>query len=169
LTGVRFGKARFILAFRTKKDGFLGEPGGGMRQELKNDLYRRLVAHVNGKIWWHVVPFDPKAYRKRGKFLASSFREAMFWGRPLDEPQRVAVAKPLVGDEATIERELFGKRLSHCEITMDQRFALDARMKRAATAKGYDSILLMAPKPFAKFRSSGRIPRNLELNILGVS
>ncbi|MFZ0921608.1 MAG: hypothetical protein WA020_00980, partial [Candidatus Acidiferrales bacterium] len=62
-------------------------------------FFEKLVAHVNRKEWWHVPPRDPSAYNKRGKFLASSFREAEFWGRPLDEPQRVAVSKPLIGDE----------------------------------------------------------------------
>jgi len=50
-------------------------------------LFEKLVAHVNRKGWWHVPPRDPTAYGKRGKFFASSFREAEFWGRPLDEPQ----------------------------------------------------------------------------------
>jgi hypothetical protein len=125
-----------------------------------------VVAHVNRKSWWHVPPQDPNAYRKRGKFLASSFREAEFWGRPLDEPQRVAIAVPLVGDEPAIERELFGKRISTGELTIERRFKLDAKMKRTALAKRYDSILLMAPKTFARFKATGKIPRSLELNVL---
>lgn len=114
---------------------------------------------------------DPNAYGKRGKFLASSFGEAEFWGRPLDEPLRVTVARPLVGDEATIERKLFGKCVSREDIvrTMKQRWNLDALMKRTALRLGYDSILLMAPRTFAKFKSTGQLPRSLELNILRVS
>ena len=138
------------------------------RGKLRSDLYRTLVARVNRKLWWHVLPMDSEAYKKRGKFLASSFREAMFWGRPLDEPQGVTVAKPLVGDEATIEKKLFGKRISLGEITIARRFALDARMKRAALAKGYDSIPLMAARPFSRFKSGGRVPQSMELNILQI-
>ena len=126
----------------------------------------KLIAFVNRKDWWHVPPRDPNAYRKRGKFLASSFREAEFWGRPLDEPQKVIVARPLVGDEKTIERQLFGKRVSDESISMDDRWKLDARMKSAALAKGYDSILLMSPQGFRRFRSASKVPRSLELNIL---
>ncbi len=130
------------------------------------NLYQRLVSHIIRKSWWHVLPVDPDAYKKRGKFLSSSFARAEFWGRPLDEPQRVSAVAPLVGDELTIERRLFGKRVSNENITIEQRFALDARMRRKALAKGYDSILLMAPTTFARFKRTGEIPRSLELNIL---
>lgn len=136
----------------------------------KNDHFaERLIAHVNRKEWWHVPPRDPAAYGKRGRFLASSFREAEFWGRPLDEPQKVAVKRPLVGDEETIEKELFGQRVSHEDIAVEDRWTIDAKMRRAALAKGYDSILLMAPNAFAQFKASGKVPRSLELNILKVS
>jgi hypothetical protein len=43
---------------------------------MKKALRERLIAHVNRKQWWHVPPVDPNAYKKRGKFLASSFVEA---------------------------------------------------------------------------------------------
>lgn len=135
----------------------------------KSDAFlKKLIAHVNRKEWWHVPPRDPSAYRKRGRFLASSFREAEFWGRPLDEPERVAVSKPLIGDEETIEKKLFGRRVSSEDITMEERWKLDARMRRAALRKGYDSLVLMAPKAFAKFRSTGKLPRSMELNVLNL-
>ena len=111
-------------------------------------------------------PRDPNAYGKRGKFLAASFKEAEFWGRPLDRPERVSVSKPLIGDERRIERILFGRQVSFIEMTVDQRWRLDALMKRAALKKGYDSIVLMAPKCFAELQSRGRLPRSLELNLL---
>ena len=66
----------------------------------------RIVAHVNRKQWWHVPPADPAAYSKRGKFLASSFSEAEFYGRPLDVPERVTIKMPLVGDESAISKAL---------------------------------------------------------------
>jgi hypothetical protein len=135
---------------------------------MKTAMYERIVAHVNRKLWWHVPALDPNAYCSRGKFLASSFGEAEFWGRPLNDPQKVTVKALLVGDEATIEKKLFGRRVSTEELTIDQRFKLDARMKRAALAKGYDSILLMARRTFCTFISTGKIPRSLELNILEV-
>lgn len=129
-------------------------------------IYQKLIAHINRKNWWHVPPQDPTAYRKRGRFLASSFVEAEFWGRPLDEPQRVTVARPLVGDEGAIERKLFGRRLSSESISVKERWALDAKMKIAAEAKGYDSIVLITPKAFSALRRSGKLPRSIELNIL---
>ena len=128
-------------------------------------LFKRLIDHVNRKRWWHVPPGDPRAYAKRGKFLASSFREAEFWGRPLDQPERVIVSNPLVGDEGAIEKTLFGKRISDDEITIDERWALDSRIRKAALKKRYDSIVLMSPKGFARFKATGIPPRSMELNI----
>ncbi|MGB6875852.1 MAG: hypothetical protein WBD87_07430 [Candidatus Acidiferrales bacterium] len=130
----------------------------------------KIIAHINRKVWWHVPPRDPEAYRKRGKFLASSFKEAEFWGRPLDEPQKVEVRRPLIGDEGTIEKELFGRRVSRDQnITMEERWEIDAKMKRAALDKGYDSILLMAPKAYSRLKMSGKLPRSLELNLLNAT
>jgi hypothetical protein len=132
---------------------------------LKKVFYETVIAHVNRKDWWHVPPRDPAAYRKRGKFLASSFREAEFWGRPLDEPHRVSIVRPLIGDEQTIEKALFGKILSSDGISIVERWQVDAKIKKAAVAHGYDCILLMTPKAFSELKEKGKIPRTLELNI----
>ena len=51
-----------------------------------------LIARINRKDWWHVPPSDPNAYEQRGMFLASTFREAEFWGRPLDTPIRRSIS-----------------------------------------------------------------------------
>lgn len=109
-----------------------------------------------------------ESYRKRGKFFASSFREAELYGRPLDEPQRVRVSNPLVGDEETVLHKLFGKQVSipDDEISIERRLKLDAHMKKAARAKGYDAIVIMHPAAFGTFRTSGRLPRSMELNLL---
>jgi hypothetical protein len=137
-------------------------------KSMNEAFYRKIIGHVNRKVWWHVPPQDSTAYRKRGKFLSSTFKEAEFWGRPLDEPQCVCIERPLVGDEETIEKKLFGKLVSTINITLDERWKLDARIKRAARAGGYDSILLMSRKAFCKFKASGKAPRSLELNVLRV-
>src|ERR1035441_100482 len=75
-------------------------------QFMESGPIEKLIARINRKDWWHVPPSDPKAYQKRGMFLASTFREAEFWGRPLDTPIRVKVVKPIIGDEITIQNEL---------------------------------------------------------------
>lgn len=136
--------------------------------KLRQDLFEKLIAHINRKSWWHVVPVDPQAYKKRGKFLASTYEEAEFWGCPLNDPQRVRVQAPLVGDEETIERALFGRLVSTEQISLRQRFALDKKMNEAAVALGYDSIVLMAASHFADFARYGKIPRSIELNVLQV-
>jgi hypothetical protein len=132
-------------------------------------LVAKIVRHINRKEWWHVPPQDPEAYLKRGKFLASSFAEAEFWGRPLDEPQKVIVSRPLVGDEGTIEKELLGRRVSSEDISVTERWDLDAKLKKVALAKGYDSIVLITPKAFSAFKKSRRMPRSIELNVLEAS
>lgn len=135
---------------------------------MKKAFYERLVAHVNRKNWWHVPPVDPDAYKKKGKFLASSFAAAEFYGRPLDDPQKVKVARPIVGDERTIARAL--RIPAQREgMSLERIAAHDARWRNAALRKGFDAILLMAPKCFAEWKASGKIPRSLELNILDVS
>jgi hypothetical protein len=137
----------------------------------------KLIRRINSKDWWHVPPVDPASYAKRGKFLASTFREAEFWGRPNDAPERVTVANPLIGDEATIERTLLGRHESKNWPEIDQdisadepfaarRYALDAKLYRAGRAKGYDAIVLLSPANFRRFKTEGRIPLSIELNLL---
>jgi len=52
------------------------------------------------------------------------------------------------------------------DISVERRFALDAKLFRAALKKGYDSIVLMAPSGFQKFQKQGKIPCSIELNIV---
>jgi len=132
------------------------------------DRNAKLVEYINRKDWWHVPPRDPSAFDKRGKFLASTFREAEFYGRPLDQPDKVQIRLPLTGDEPTILRKLFGRVVTKGwpdDPAMERRLALDGKMKRAALRKGYDSIVLMSRPGFAAFRAKGEIPRSIELNI----
>lgn len=139
-----------------------------MTKTNRDIFLRKLITHINRKKWWHVPPRDRSAYRKRGKFFASSFREAEFWGRPLDKPEKVKIARPLIGDGESIEMKLFARRISRQGMTAQERWVLDGKMKRAAMAKGYDSIVLMTPKGISEFKVSGRMPRSVELNVLDV-
>jgi len=130
-------------------------------------LLQRLIAHVNRKQWWHVPPQDPNAYSKRGKFYSATYREAEFYGRPDDNPEKVRVERPLIGDEKAISRVL-GIPPQHDGMTLEEIAEHDARWRNAALAKGYDSIVLIVPKAFAEFKASGKLPRSVELNILNV-
>lgn len=109
---------------------------------------------------------DTRAYEKRGKFLASSFREAEFYGRPHDIPERVAIAAPVVGDDHYIETTLIGRVESAPNMSVPKRLALDARLRGAALRKGFDSIVLLTPIGFRQFKNKGRIPRSMELNVV---
>jgi hypothetical protein len=135
------------------------------RSSIPNSVINRIVAHVNRKAWWHVPPQDPMAYSKRGKFFASSFSEAEFYGRPLDEPQRVVIAQPLVGDEQAIAKAL-GIPPQHAGMSLEEIVAHDVLWRNAALAKGFDSIVLITPKAFTRLTTDGKLPRSLELNLL---
>lgn len=143
----------------------------GLAPRLKGPLLReshlqKLIRHINRKAWWHVPPLDPQAYRKRGKFLSSSFREAEFYGRPQDIPERVAIGAPVVGDDLYIETTLIGRVESAPNMSVPKRLALDARLRRAALRRGFDSIVLLTSKGFQTLRRSGAIPRSIELNVV---
>jgi len=136
-----------------------------------NDTYKaKLIAHINRKDWWHVPPNDPQAYDKRGKFYASSFRESEFWGRPSDTPEHVSIQNPIVGDEPSVQTALFGKPAEYpgdnSPRLLEWRWKLDARMKKAALAKGYDAIVIVTALAFKKYRAEDKIPRSIELNVL---
>ena len=138
--------------------------------KMEEEFVQKMISHINKKDWWHCPPSDPGAYRKRGKFFASSFREAEFWGRPLDEPQHVIVSNPLIGDEDSLEIELFGHSIPEPRAgsvdVLEWRWKLDEKMKRAALTKGYDAIVLLTPKACTAYSQQGKIPRSVELNIL---
>jgi hypothetical protein len=78
--------------------------------------YGEFIAWVNRKTWWHVVPQERSAYKLRGKFYASTYKGAEFYGRPQDVPDLVKVSNPLVSDEATIETTLFGRQVCDKEL-----------------------------------------------------
>lgn len=141
-----------------------------MKTEIESAVFTKLNTRINRKDWWHVPPQDPLAYKKRGKFYASTYKEAEFWGRPLIMPQKVSVYNPLVGDEAAVETVLFGQPVpdvtdSNLD-TIEWRFELDAKMKDEALKKGYDAIVIFSPQGFARMKSTGNLPLSLELNIL---
>ena len=48
----------------------------------------------------------------------------------------------------------------------ERRYVLDARLYEAGRAQSYDAIVLLSPSNFAKFKSEGRIPLSIELNLL---
>jgi len=143
----------------------------------ENTNRTKLIARINRKDWWHVPPVDPKSYSKRGKFLASTFREAEFWGRPNDTPERVTVKNPLIGDEESIERTLLGcheskswpdidEDMASGKLFAERRYALDAKLYEAGRAQGYDAIVLLSRTAYAKFVAEGNIPLSIELNVL---
>jgi hypothetical protein len=143
-------------------------PASVVPRLLRTQDAAKLIAYVNRKRGWHIPPVDPDAYKKRGKFFSVSFAAAEFWGRPLDEPEKVTISQPLVGDEKTIAKVL-GIPPQREGMTLKQIATHDAKWRNAELKKGFDAIVLMAPVTFAEWKKSGKIPRSLELNVLRVS
>ena len=137
-----------------------------------------LVKKINSSLWWHVPPQDRNAYKKRGKFLASSFRQAEFYGRPKDVPEKVSISNLLYGfSEMEIMKTLFPNEYKdlHKSVTNDdhdrewykQRIELDAKIYKRARKMGYDAIALLTPNARKRLEKN-RKPHSIELNLLSV-
>lgn len=137
-----------------------------------------LAEQINKRKWWHSPPSDGKAYQKRGVFLASSYKECEFYGRPLDEPIKVNLFNPLINTEENIIKFLFGNsspQMSFYTALMNgfakeplkARFKLDKDLFNAAKNKDYDSIAIISEKGLEKVRK-GKLPRTVELNVLNI-
>lgn len=150
-----------------------------MKKEEKagREIKEILVNKINRSEWWHVPPHDPDAYNKRGKFLASTYQQAEFYGRPCDTPERVFISNPVYGfsEKEILEQLFFRNDNSHLldKIAMDsdywyqKRIALDAKMSKKAKSLGYDAIVLIERTGREKLERN-RKPRSIELNLLNV-
>jgi len=133
-----------------------------------------LIEKINNSDWWHVPSRDPNAYKKRGRFLASTFLQAEFYGRPNDKPEKVCVQNPIFGfSELEILEKLFeekGKKYLKQIIDKSgnfykKRIDLDAKMCNRAKSLGYDAIVLMVLSGKKDLLKS-RKPSSIELNLL---
>ncbi len=127
-----------------------------MKKEVKavGGIKEILVDKINRSEWWHVPPQDPEAYNKRGKFLASTYHQAEFYGRPNDIPDKVFITNPVYGfSEKEILKQLFSendssylldKILKSNKYRYQERIKLDAKMFKRAKSLGHDAIVLMA-------------------------
>ncbi len=135
-----------------------------------------LIAKINNSSWWHVPGSDSDAYKKRGKFFASTFAQAEFYGRPNDVSERVNITNPVYGFSET---EILAKLFTSEEIAKlglkdmetatrtnwyEKRTALDRKMYLRAKKLGYDAIVLMTPQG-RKDLERKRKPRTMELNL----
>ncbi len=151
-----------------------------------------LINKINKSEWWHVTPADPDAYSKRGKFLASTCRQAEFYGRPNDIPDKVYITNPVYGfSEKEILLQLFPEERNnpllkeyermkledqafsakgaykYAKNWYQERIKLDAAMFKKAKSLGYDAIVLMGRTGRKKLERN-RKPNSIELNLLNV-
>lgn len=134
-----------------------------------------LIQKINSSDWWHVSPRDPGAYKKRGKFLASTFLQAEFYGRPNDKSERVNIKNPIFGfSELEILTELFNKKnaqkyldvvLSDNGEFYQKRINLDAEIYNRAKELEHDAVVLMT-QAGKNDLGKGRKPNSIELNLI---
>lgn len=118
----------------------------------------KLIKNINSRKWYHVPPSEgDAAYAKRGKFMAGSYRNAEFYGRPLNEAQRAKVTDPLVGTEDEIAKEL-GISPQREGMSLKEIAAHDRKWALEALNQGYDAIVTVGKKAMDKFRDSGKLP-----------
>lgn len=143
-----------------------------------DSLKQVLIEKINESNWWHTPPKDKNAYEKRGKFLASTWEEAFFYGRPYDEPEQVEVKNPVYGtSEKEILEQLFPgqseellRRVKRNDKGYesgfyDRRIELDAKMCSKAKELGFDSIVLLGSDG-REYLEKNQKPPSVELNLL---
>lgn len=138
-------------------------------------MKRLLIQKINQSNWWHVLPRDPNTYEERGKFLASTYLQAEFYGKPIIKPEKVKIKNPIFGfSEEEILVQLFGKEktMNRLDFVLNgdsnyyqKRIALDKEMHDTAKRLGYDSIVLMT-KQGRKALQRKRKPNSIELNLI---
>lgn len=139
---------------------------------MTKDTKLILIEKINKATWWHVVPQDVNAYKKRGKFLASTYTQAEFYGRPNDVPEKVSISNPIYGcSEIEILKNLFPKNYKRLFSTVNKgvsgyssRINLDAKMFKKAKKIGYDAIVLLGSNG-AEYLLRNRKPHSIELNL----
>lgn len=137
------------------------------------NIKKILIQKINNSAWWHVPPQNPTAYKKRGKFLASTYKQAEFYGRPNDESNEVRVRNPVYGfSEEEILIKLFGrsmvisllKSVTDDENFYEARIALDAKIYQKARQLDYDAVVLMTPSGKMALQKRKK-PNSIELNL----
>ncbi len=138
-----------------------------------------LINKINSGKWWHATPCDPDAYNKRGRFFASTYLQAQYYGKPNDAPEKVTINNPVFGfSEEEIWRQVIPSYRDNKlmmdilddtddENWYDRRITVDAKMFSAAKKLGYDSIILICQSGY-KTLLKNRKPHSIELNLLNV-
>lgn len=132
-----------------------------------------LINKINASNWWHVTPNDTEAYKKRGRFLASTYNQAAFYGRPNNQPEKVSIKYPLwaASEESLLKllfpntyREKFKMVTGSERNYYKQRIELDAQMHQKAKKLGYDCIVLLGFTGIHDL-TRNRKPHSIELNL----
>ncbi len=140
---------------------------------MKTKLKEILINKINQSLWWHVTPGDPNAYKKRGKFFASTYTQAGFYGRPNDISEKIKISNPVYGtSEINILKVLFPvdyKKLYPFILDdrkdwYKRRIQLDSKMYQKAKSMSYDAIVLLGSNA-NKYLMKNRKPHSIELNL----
>lgn len=126
----------------------------------------RVIDKLNKKDWFHGAPENPEeAYAHRGKFMASSYRDAEFYGKPDLDPHKLSIKNPLIGGEQEIAKKL-GIPPQKDGMTYEEMKAHDRKWALEAKKQGYDAIVMASQPEVDKFMDGGRMPRHMEVQDL---
>lgn len=132
-----------------------------------------LTEKINQSFWWHVTPKESTAYKKRGKFFASTYKQAEFYGRPNDIPEKVMISNPICGtSEIEILKVLFPNEYEGLYGTVSKddrgwykrRINLDSKIYKRAKEIGYDAIVLLNNNA-KEYLIKNKKPHSIELNL----
>lgn len=130
---------------------------------LSEETRKRVIKRINQREWWR-TRVNKDVLQERGLFLVSSFRYAEFYGRPLDNPFKVDLKNPLIGDEA-FAMGILGLPVPREDISGKEILEMEAKKMSVGIAMGFDSIAIMSPNEFKKLKEIGRLPNGYELQI----
>lgn len=140
---------------------------------MKDVIKKTLIEKINKSSWWHVSPSDSESYKKRGKFFASTYQQAEFYGRPNDVPEKVIISNPIYGfSEIEILKILFPNNYNNLYNVVKKenkdwykmRIRLDAQMCQRARQMGFDAIVLLGSNA-KKYLLKNKKPHSMELNL----
>ena len=125
----------------------------------------KIINAINKKEWWRTFLPNKEEIKKRGVFFTSSFKQAEFYGRPLDAPFKVVIKNPYISTPSKLDKDILGKILNEDGQIIKERFDNDTKIKSILSAKGYDSIIIVPDNYISKLFDTGKLPKSIELNI----
>ncbi len=149
----------------------------GKEQLLSNETTMRVIKRINQREWWRTW-INKQALKERGLFLESCFRSAEFYGRPLDNPFKVNLKNPLIGDDEFVMSTLglppivwasYKDGMEEISEKENKIIKMQSVKMRIAMDMGFDSIAILSANDFKRLKEKGRLPNGYDLQVFFTS